>query len=261
MNETDALSGCAWEGFFSATQTARWLSAIASRFSCRKYSGPADTEQLSALHYMAGRLGLPGIRIVIMPCDSSRVFFPLPFVDRIEYAMHLAAIIVDRREPRALWHAGIAGEALCLEATALGLGSCWVSGSYRRKALGLALRPQEKLVAVIPFGQMNRPEGAVGSKRKALRELCLDDPAGWPFWAYEAAESVRLAPSAVNLQPWRFAFAGSTLMLSGRRFGSLDYGIAALHLLCGLRGQKVRWRFAADQKSLLIKLEESHDAV
>lgn len=262
MNTGDALSGCAWEGFFSNAQIARWQQAIAPRFSCRSFKGPADTEQLSALHYLLGRAQLPGQRIQILPCDSSRAFFALPLVGGIEYASHLAAVIIDKREPRARWHAGIAGEALTLEATHLGLGSCWVSGSYRRSALDLQLDPHEKLAAVIPFGQIAQKEQeAVRRPRKPLKALCLEDPAAWPFWAYEAAENVRLAPSAVNLQPWRFAFAGSTLMLSGRRFGSLDYGIAALHLLCGLHGRKASWRFAADQKSLLIQLEEQDDTV
>ena len=261
MSNIDALSGCAWEGFFSAAQISRWQAAIAPRFSCRSFSGPADTEQLSALHYLAARANLPGQRLIIQPCDSSRLFFAMPFVGRIEYAMHVAAVVVDRRDPRALWHAGIAGQALCLEATHLKLGSCWVAGSYRMRELSLNIQAHEKLVALIPFGQMKPQADGSIRRRKPLKELCREDPAAWPLWAYEAAESVRQAPSAVNLQPWRFAFAGSTLMLSGRRFGSLDYGIAALHLLCGLKDRPAGWRFAKDQKSLLIKIGEAHDAV
>ena len=60
----------------------------------------------------------------------------------------------------------------------------------------------------------------------------------WPLWAYNAAECVRLAPSALNLQPWKLAFAGRTMMLQRKRFGSdLDLGIALLHMSLGV-GEK-----------------------
>ena len=55
---------------------------------------------------------------------------------------------------------------------------------------------------------------------------------------------MRIAPSAVNLQPWRLSFAGRTLLLSGTRSGaSLDMGIAMLHMSLGVgdKPHMIRW--------------------
>lgn len=255
------MSGCAWEGFFTSSQRKRWLSAIPQRYSCRKFSGPADVAQLSALHYLAARAQLPGLRLAFGECDSTRLFVAVPLVPRIEYASQYVALMVNQGHPDALLHAGIAGEALCLEATQQNLGSCWVSGTLRRRQVEIELGPDERIAAVIPFGQAAPVDKATSSPRKALAALCLDDPASWPLWAYQAAEAVRMAPSAVNRQPWRFGFSGGTLMLSGRGFGSLDYGIAILHMDCALQPYSPSYRFASDGKSLLVNIKEAHEPV
>ena len=63
-------------------------------------------------------------------------------------------------------------------------------------------------------------------------------------------ESARLAPSAVNMQPWRFAFdvrsmsvlSRSTLM--GKKYAGYDRGIAMLHATVGAarEGRDGRWQ-------------------
>lgn len=251
----------AWEAFFSSAQLRRWSEAIDLRFSCRKFKAPADIQQKSALHYAAARAGLPGVRLMLGDCDCNRLFFSLPFVERIEYASQFAAVIIDKSAPRAALHAGIAGQALALEMTSLQLGSCWVAGNFHRSAVDIPLESSERIAAVMPLGQPQNPEGASLRRRKPLRELCLDDPADWPLWAFQAAENVRSAPSAINAQPWRFSFSGNTLRLSGRHLDSLDFGIAILHIECALRDIPHRWRRSADDKGLLIALEETNDAV
>ncbi len=255
------MTGCAWEGFFSSTQLARWQEAIALRFSCRKFQAAANIQQLSALHYAAGRLGLPGVRVELAECDSNQLFRAIPFIESVEYASQYMALIIDPRVPHALLHAGIAGEALVLEATAQGLGTCWVQGTYRKGAVNIELKPGEKIAALIPYGQPADPQGASRRKRKPLQALCLDDPATWPNWSYQAAEAVRAAPSAINSQPWRFSHAGDTMRLSGSGFGNLNYGIAVLHILCALHQVPHSWRWGEREKSLLIRRKEQHDPV
>ncbi|NLD51353.1 MAG: hypothetical protein GX650_00530 [Clostridiales bacterium] len=250
------MAGCAWEGFFSSAQLARWQEVIALRFSCRKFQAAADIQQLSALHYAAGRVALPGLRVELAECDSTRLFRAFPLIESVEYASHYMALIIQPEVPHALLHAGIAGEALVLEATAQGLGTCWIQGTYRRSAVQIALQPGERVAAVIPYGQPADPQGASRRRRKPLQALCLDDPATWPNWSYQAAEAVRAAPSALNGQPWRFSHAGNTMRLSGSGFGNLNYGIAVLHILCALHQVPHYWRWGEGQKSLLIRREE-----
>jgi hypothetical protein len=248
----------AWEAFFSSAQLRRWSEAISLRFSCRKFKAPADIQQKSALHYAAARAGLPGVRLALGDCDCNRLFFHLPFVERIEYASQYVAVIIDKSIPKAVLHAGIAGQALALEMTSLHLGSCWVAGNFHRSSVGIPLKSGEHIAAVMPIGQPQSEEGASLRKRKPLRELCLDDPATWPLWAFQAVENVRGAPSARNSQPWRFSFFGNTLRISGRHINGINFGIAILHIECALRDLPHRWRYSTDEKSLLIALEETY---
>ncbi len=247
------MRSCAWSGFYTAAQLHRWHQAIARRFSCRDFTAAPDMSQKSTLHYAAARVCLPGVRIHLDGCDSSRLFFSLPFVPAIKGAAQYAALIADMGSPNACLHAGISGEALVLEATSLGLGTCWVAGTYRRSELNIPLTGREKMLAVIPFGVPADPAGASERTRKPLRQLCRDDPAQWPLWAFNAAEAVRAAPSGLNRQPWRFSCTGSTMMLTSRRFGTLDDGIAVLHMECALADAQRAWQFGERARSVLVR--------
>ena len=164
-----------------------------------------------------------------------------PFVGGIAGTTRYAAIIADETLPRAQLLAGISGEAFMLEAVSLGLGTCWV-GSFKRSGVDVALGEHERVLAVTPLGVPAQETAA--HKRKKLTRICRGDPTAWPLWAYNAAECVRFAPSAFNLQPWRMQFAGRTLVLSRTALGGgLDLGIALLHLSLGV-GEKehvIRW--------------------
>ena len=235
------MDGCAINGFFSPAQRERWLAAAPGRRSIRAYSGDPGVEELSALAYTAARVSLPGVRLVIGDAPDTSLYRKLPFVDPIRGTQKYAAVIVDDGVPNALIHAGVSGEAFVLEAAAMGLGTCWVA-AFKRGGAAVPLEEGEKIKAVIAFGK----PGASGSprRRKRLDEFCSPNPTDWPLWAYNAAECVRIAPSAVNMQPWRLTYAGRTIFLSSARGSAgLDIGIALLHLSLGV-GEKphhLRW--------------------
>lgn len=235
------MDSCPLNGFYSPAQRARFLAAVSVRASVRQFAGEADVAQRSALNYAAARVCLPGVRIEMGEGAPEKVFRRLPFAGGITGTGRYAAIIADESQPRAQLLAGISGEAFMLEAVSLGLGTCWV-GSFIRSGVKLALAPQERVLAVTPLGIPAHEPAA--HKRKELTSICRGDPAAWPLWAYNAAECVRFAPSAFNLQPWRLQFAGRTLVLSRMALGGgLDLGIALLHLSLGV-GEKehvIRW--------------------
>ena len=79
-----------------------------------------------------------------------------------------------------------------------------------------------------------------GEKSKSLETLTgLDQAAlqALPEWQQSALSCARLAPSAVNRQPWRFQPEGTGIRIvktSGNfGFGGVDLGIAMLHMELG----------------------------
>jgi hypothetical protein len=180
---------------------------------------------------------------------------------RITGAPAYAVMIGTPDSPSAGEHVGYLGEALILEATALGLGTCWVSGMFRlgevRKQVGLAAG--ERVFAVTPLGYGQREFsakekiyiiGAGSRRRKSMENLRRGLPP--QPWQEQALQAARLAPSARNRQPWRFEIAPEAITVrmdsppDGVRYPKrLDCGIAMLHLELGARaeGASGRWVF------------------
>lgn len=240
--------------FYSPAQLARWRGAIPARYSCRSFAGAPDADQLAALHYAAQRVCLPGARIVLADCPQD-LFLRVPLVEHIQGTGQYACIIADMEQslPRTL--AGISGEAFVLEAAALGVQTCWVSGTYRRGAVNVPLGENERVVAVTPVG-LAAGEPPQKRKRKKLSEICTSAPENWPLWAYQAAESVRQAPSAVNLQPWSLSYGQRTLRLLGRKADSLDMGIAMLHMTAAVGDRRFHWDWGHDKCVAHLIVEE-----
>ncbi len=146
---------------------------------------------------------------------------------------------------------GYVGEAAVLEATALGLGTCWVAGLFRAERAGELARvaPGERVFAVspvgIPAGRKTLEErlmsGIARSRTRKPPEEVARGVGNWPAWAAWAVEAGRLAPSAVNRQPWRFRREGDAVIVCVDGPDThgipkrLDCGIAMLHLEAGAR--------------------------
>jgi hypothetical protein len=113
-------------------------------------------------------------------------------------------------------------EKLILDFTGMDLGTCWLGGTFDRSeyAKVIGLKTGYVIPAITPIGY---PAGKRGLRERIIRAgagadkrippeklffdknsgLPLDLPAGQPIT--EILESVRLAPSASNNQPWRIA--------------------------------------------------------
>lgn len=178
-----------------------------------------------------------------------------------------------RDKEGALEDTGYCMEKLILKATALGLGTCWLSGTFRRSSFSqqMELSEEELLPAITPVGYPGAKKrvveklfkmGTRSEKRKPWSKLFLDsdgmsslspEKAG----KYrEALEAVRLGPSSRNLQPWKIIRdedGDFHLYLQGKREGpraegrvdsqKIDMGIAMCHfaLVAEEKGLKGNW--------------------
>jgi nitroreductase len=141
-------------------------------------------------------------------------------------------------------------EQVVLYCTSLGLGTCWLGGSFSRKDFGrqVSLKPGEKLRIVSPVGYASDKKGFIETYIVgAEKHHNSRKPFGAGFFlndfstplTEEAAgiyalplEMVRLAPSANNKQPWRVTLDGNVLHFYKTfsfGFASIDLGIALCH--------------------------------
>ena len=122
--------------------------------------------------------------------------------------------------PGALEDLGYSMEMIILKATSLGLGTCWLGGTFKRAAFAqkMDLETGELLPAITPLGypaDQALPSdrlirlAAKSKKRKPWSELFFSPGGKTPLTENEAGpyqdvlEAVRLGPSASNRQPWR----------------------------------------------------------
>lgn len=158
-----------------------------------------------------------------------------------------------RDDEMALVDLGYSVEKIVLEITCMGLATCWIGSNFDKDALqekfvtGKSLIPQ----ALIAFGKPGKGPDALRkeaseAKRKDISELILRENEVNEEWA-KIIDAARMAPSAMNSQPWRFQVKEGKLHLYiksdegiinrlGKALGNLgemnwiDAGIALYHI-------------------------------
>ncbi|GAB4253859.1 MAG: nitroreductase family protein [Thermoleophilia bacterium] len=233
-----------------------WKELVPFRRSRRTFLPERPEEAvLTQLSEFVARLPAGGrARAVVLPTVDQDLFRGIiGSYGRVAGAPSALAMI-GLHHPGMSEATGYIGEAAVLEATRLGLDTCWVGGYFRpEKAAGyLSLRPGERVWAVSPLGyaatsptisERVMKRAARSNQRVPARKLTPgDDPESWPGWAQAGLMLARLAPSAVNRQPWRFHFENGDVVVeeeaSCRDYGipkRLDCGIAMLHFEVGAR--------------------------
>lgn len=240
----------------------RWWTAIFERVSVRNFTHqPIPTGAFDRLIKATALLQpmAPSARAVVVRDKPDRILRGAAY-GLFSGAQGYIVLMGNPDGHRVDQEVGYLGEGLVLEATALGLGTCWVGGMFRAsKVKGLGPIPGEKVFAVIPLGYpAARPsfghrflKGFARSKnRKDLATICPSLPHA-PPWAVAGLEAARLAPSAMNRQPWRFTIQDDQVILADGGFDTplvskkLDCGIALLHFELGARhaGWQGRWEW------------------
>lgn len=141
--------------------------------------------------------------------------------------------------PDLLVRLGYHGERVALEAVRLGLGTCWVGGSFDRADQAVAPGPGEDVAGVITVGVVANAKTAKerlittltrGRRRQAAEFFEADSPP--PDWFLRGVEAALKAPSAMNRKPVRFTWNNGKAgirSLHDDRAGQLDLGIAMAH--------------------------------
>jgi hypothetical protein len=206
------------------------LELVQERFSCRKYlRKPIEAATLSRLRAFVEDLG-PG------PFGSPTRFGLLAATEDDEQALKGLGTYGMIRNPQGfivgamgpcsknLEDFGYLMERAVLAAVGLGLGTCWLGGSFRKSRFSGAFGAagDETVPAVVALGYSADAERSGGWAGRAIKRSVRLAPEAMffsggfdrPLRSDEAdglapaLESVRWAPSASNKQPWRLVRQG-----------------------------------------------------
>ena len=204
---------------------------IRQRFSCRMYlNAPLDEskqEQIQSFIDMlpAGPFGSrPRFMLMAASEDDRSSLRGLGTYGFIQGA-NAFVIGAAKQEGKWLEDFGYLMETIILYITSLGLGSCWLGGSFTRSSFSnrISLVEDEHIPTVTATGEFVDPAKA---RRGLIRRFARgEDRLPWDSLFFDrdfnnsladggtdqlALEMVRLAPSASNKQPWRIVKDGDT---------------------------------------------------
>jgi nitroreductase len=160
---------------------------------------------------------------------------------------------------------GYSLETIIIELTRIGLGTCWVGGTFKRKDYQILLKTTESetIPCITPVGykadkkSLRERLGLTltdGSKRFPFEDLFFSDCLNTPLKYnqedkyHKCLELVRRAPSAVNKQPWRVVKQDNKFhfyIFRDKMVGNtkntdlqkVDLGIALAHFKLGVEEQ------------------------
>jgi nitroreductase len=230
----------------------RWYPAINKRHSRRQFEAgrAVPVEMWQRLQTVARTFKpFPGIRLELATAAVETVFKgALGSYGKVKDAPAYLVIIANTHQSAFQEMAGYTAEGLILEATSMGLSTCWVAGFFNPYATAkqIPLQSGERILAVSPIGYPSEDktleEKIISGFGRSQKRIPLSqfvtglEAARWPAWMAEALEAVRLAPSAMNRQPWRIYIESNSVLFSTSGGLSefnvskrLDCGIAMLH--------------------------------
>lgn len=254
--------------------------AVEKRYSCRTYDNkPLSAELKNKLLSYAKALQNPygpKIRVQLIEKESAANAQKLGTYGVINGAStYLGVTVVDA--PMALEAIGYDFERLVLYATSMGLGTCWLGGTFNRSAFteAMEIREGELFPILSPIGfpatrkslaeKIMRSAVKAGS-RQPWKKLFYKDDFNTPLSQEKSGEysftleMLRLAPSAVNGQPWRVVLEedkvhfykkhSATSELSGLDMQRIDMGIAMCHFDMAAKEQGMHGSFVMEEPDI-----------
>ena len=242
------------------------FNIIKARRSVRTYDGRGlSSEDLTKLMLYSDEITNPfGIPVRFVFLGASRELSSPVLVGEKLYVAGAVS-----REPNMEAAFGYSFEQLVLHAWSLGIGTVWIGGTMNREAFEHAckLKENEIMPCITPIGyaadRMSVREslmrkGVKADSRKRAEELFFEQNFETPLplaaaaeaWLPDLFEMVRLAPSAVNKQPWRILHRDGAWHFFEKKdkgfvsdsvgdMQKIDVGIALCHFVLGLKEQGI----------------------
>lgn len=217
-----------------------WYEAIYIRKSVRRYSKKAiPSVLLEHIENCAGKINC----LKEDECCSVRIYNAKEAQRKIKGAFRVHApyylAVFTKKTQAALLDAGYLAERLVLYMTTKGLGTCYQGGS-RLQVSEIPKGMQLAVIIAFGYAEGDLVRDAKKAKRYPLNKICrFRENAGEEIRTM--LKAARLAPSAVNRQPWRFSVWSDRIEVYMRKDGfvqkissssqMVDMGIVLCHLL------------------------------
>lgn len=225
------------------------FDTIAARRSVRSFDGkPLSSSQISDIKRSISQASSPfdgNYTIRLAEVGDGCEFRPSTY-GVIKGARTYLLLGLDEN-PHSWLSGGFALEQVVLDITAMGIGSCWVSGTFSSSSFEAAanLPKGQKLVAVVPIGIPATKKSFVEKVMRTFAKCGTRKPFGSMFFMNNFStplpddgpfvrplDMMRWAPSAVNAQPWRALVRGNQVDFYYQGSGNaklLDMGIGLCH--------------------------------
>lgn len=229
-----------------------YIKAIELRQSRRSYKQkPLDKEIVNVIKDMVQAVnGLGDFDMIFV--EDAKPAFTL-FTGRFSMI-----VVTGPDSQKAREDSGYYGESIVLQCVYHGLGTCWASGTYNEnKVLQMIDLPRDKRIyAVITIGYVKNSlsakekiiYNATHKKNKPYQNMFEVCDKKLPDEYVYGMQLIEKAPSATNRRPVKFRYEKDRLSAcvdEPYSDKSIDFGIAKLHFLLGVRAKGIngQWTF------------------
>ncbi|MGI5888961.1 MAG: nitroreductase family protein, partial [Oscillospiraceae bacterium] len=152
-----------------------------------------------------------------------------------------AVVISGKKDPMLGEECGYWGEKLVIYAQTLGLNTCWITGTYNKKAAKAMIPDKHKFCAVIAIGYGT--DAGTPHKGKT-REDVMKVEGEAPEWFLKGIDYALLAPTAANAQNFMFTLEGTRVGLESTKGPEpeIDLGIVKYHFEIGAERRNFTWK-------------------
>lgn len=245
--------------------------AMPSRISVRNYKieklSDDDYDYLNNKLEYVNSLNL-GVKVYLINQESEDIFTGIiGSYGKINNAPSYFMLVGDTSNENIYALAGYLGEYLVLEAQAKNMCTCWVAGTFKKSKLPreVVINSNEKLFCLISVGYKDEKKTDFAKKimksnRKPVDKLVLNykNLLKVPEYVQKCIEYARIAPSAINRQPWKFrVYENEIEMLLDKGIlrtsnlietKKLDLGIALFHIAVVLNNYNKEFKISFEQE-------------
>ena len=249
----------------------QYIEAIEKRHSRRAYKQkPLGAEIKQVISQMVDAVNeSAGLDFIFI--DDATPFFKI-FTGKFSMI-----VVAGPDTQKAREDCGYYGESIVLQCVYHGLGTCWVSGTYNENKVyeTVNLASEKRIYAVITIGYAKdnysliekTMYNATHKKSKTYQDMFEACDAKLPEEYAYGMKLVEKGPSAVNRRPVKFRYENGILSASVDEpysDKSVDFGIAKLHFLIGVKSKGINGKWSFDNvfeqtQSQRIKFESKNE--